>query len=58
MPRAMIYQWPLTQSDEEQQAQKVLLASQKVISPDQQSRVDKVTRDLVQWATDLVSLYI
>lgn len=53
-----VYQWPLIQTAEEQQAEKSVLASQKVISPDQESRVHKVTCDLVQWAKDLVGPYL
>ena len=53
--QATIYRWPLRQSEEEKREEEELLASQKVISPAQESRVNAVTHNLVQWGRDLVS---
>lgn len=50
----MVYQWPLKQSEEEKKKEQSLLASQQVVSPTQESRVNQVTHDLVQWVRDLV----
>ena len=52
--QAMVYQWPLKQSEEEKKKEQSLLASQQVVSPTQESRVNQVTHDLVQWVRDLV----
>lgn len=52
--QAMVYRWPLKQSEEEKKKEQSLLASQQVVSPTQESRVNQVTHDLVQWAKDLV----
>ena len=50
-----LYKFPLKQTKEEKEREKLMADSQKVISASQQSRVDQVTHDLVQWMVDLVS---
>lgn len=51
--RPNIYRWPLVKTVEEINNEQSVLASQKVISPAQESRVNDVTHQLVQWAKEL-----
>lgn len=57
-PRLLIYKFPLLKTAAEMEREKDLLASQQVISVKQQSRVNKVTHDLVQWGAQLVSVRV
>lgn len=52
---ASIYRFPLIQTEAEKEQEMNLIASKQVISVKQQSRVKLITRDLVQWAEQLVS---
>lgn len=51
-----MYKFPLMKTVEEKEREKDLLVSQQVISAKQQSRVNEVTRDLVQWGAELASV--
>ena len=53
--RSSIYKFPLIQTEAEKEREINLIASKQVISAKQQSKVQQVTRDLVQWAEQLVS---
>ncbi|XP_064404291.1 protein FAM47E-like [Halichondria panicea] len=48
-----LYRFPLKKTQEEHEREKMMVANQQVISASQQSRVDQVTHDLVQWMRDL-----
>lgn len=50
-----MYKFPLIKTEAEKEQEMNLIASQQVVSVKQQSRVKQVTRDLVQWAEQLVS---
>lgn len=50
-----MYRFPLIKTEAEKEQEMNLIASQQVVSAKQQSRVKQVTRDLVQWAEELVS---
>ena len=54
MVHSQLYSFPLKKTQEEREREKMEVASQQVISASQQSRVDQVTHDLVQWMRDLV----
>jgi len=49
-----LYKFPLKQTKEEVEQETLQAASQQIISATQQSRVDQVTTDLVQWMVELV----
>lgn len=53
-----IYRWPLKQTEEDIKEERRKMAAQNVISPAQEARVNQVTRNLVQWGKELVSVYI
>ena len=53
-----VYRFPLKQTSAEKEREETMLASHQVISATQQSRVNQVTHDLVQWVQDLVSFFI
>ena len=57
-PRLAIYKFPLIKTDAEKEREMDLIASQQVISAKQQSKVKEVTRDLVEWGAQLVSVYL
>ena len=52
-----VYKFPLKKTREEREREKSIIDSQRVISASQQSKVDQVTHNLVQWVRDLVSLH-
>ena len=54
MVHSQLYSFPLKKTQEEREREKMMVDSQHVISASQQSRVDQVTQDLVQWMRDLV----
>lgn len=53
--QAAVYRFPLKKTKEEREREKSIIDSQRVISASQQSKVDQVTHNLVQWVQDLVS---
>lgn len=50
----MIYKFPLKKTAKEQEEEENQMLSEQIISATQQSRVNEVTRDLVQWGEQLV----
>lgn len=48
-----VYKFPLKKTREEREREKSIIDSQRVISASQQSKVDQVTHNLVQWVRDL-----
>ena len=55
--QSKLYKFPLKKTNEEKEMERMVVASQQVISATQQSRVDQVTYDLVQWMEDMVRDY-
>ena len=54
--QGLIYKFPLKKTAKEREEEEHQLLSEQVISATQQSRVNEVTRDLVQWGEQLVSI--
>jgi len=54
--KGLIYKFPLKKTAKEKEEEENQLLSEQVISATQQSRVNEVTRDLVQWGEQLVSI--